>query len=49
MLYLDQPVQVGVSYDTLQNATVNLETGSITKLNETDTIPEQSATLLVGT
>ena len=49
MLYLDQPVQVGLSYDTLQNVTVNLETGRITELNETDAIPEQNATLLVGT
>ena len=49
MLYLDQPVQVGMSYHFLTNITSNLVTGDITILNETDTIPEQNATLLVGT
>lgn len=49
MLYLDQPVQVGLSYDTLQNVTVNLATGATTALNDTDPIPEQNSTFLVGT
>ena len=49
MLYLDQPVQVGLSYDTLQNVTVDLLTGDITLLNDTDPIPEQNETLYVGT
>ncbi|GAB7360241.1 hypothetical protein MBLNU230_g8001t1 [Neophaeotheca triangularis] len=49
MLYLDQPVQVGLSYDTLQNVTTNLLTGEVTVLNATDPIPEQNATFLVGT
>lgn len=49
MLYLDQPVQVGLSYDELQNVTVNLLTGDITLLNDTDPVPEQNNTLLVGT
>ena len=49
MLYLDQPVQVGLSYDTLQNVTVNLQTGSVSVLNDTDRVPEQNSTLLVGT
>jgi len=49
MLYLDQPVQVGFSYDTLQNITTNLVTGDITLLNETSKVPEQNATFLVGT
>ncbi|KAH9874888.1 hypothetical protein J1614_004375, partial [Plenodomus biglobosus] len=49
MLYLDQPVQVGFSYDTLQNVTRDLVTGRVTLLNETDPIPEQNSTLLTGT
>ncbi|KAM5463183.1 hypothetical protein MauCBS54593_007593 [Microsporum audouinii] len=49
MLYLDQPVQVGLSYDTLANFTRNLVTDEITKLEPGDPIPEQNATFLVGT
>ncbi|KAI1084335.1 serine carboxypeptidase [Whalleya microplaca] len=49
MLYLDQPTQVGLSYDTLQNVTTNLVTGQITNLNESDLVPEQNTTYLVGT
>jgi carboxypeptidase C (cathepsin A) len=54
MLYLDQPVQVGFSYDILTNVTVNLafrdEMGSHVQLaNFTDGIPEQNNTFLVGT
>ena len=49
MLYLDQPVQVGLSYDTLNHVTTDLITGEITLLNDTDPVPEQNATFLVGT
>lgn len=49
MLYIDQPVQVGLSFDSLQNVTVNLETGKITKLNGSQPVPEQNSTFLVGT
>ena len=49
MLFLDQPTQVGLSYDTLQNVTLDLGEGDVTVLQENDTIPEQNATLLVGT
>lgn len=49
MLYLDQPVQVGLSFDTLQNMTLDLITGDITLLNDTDPIPEQNTTFLTGT
>ncbi|KAI0518326.1 carboxypeptidase S1 [Xylaria bambusicola] len=49
MLYIEQPVQVGFSYDTLRNYTYNLVTGSSTPLDELDTIPEQNTTLLLGT
>lgn len=48
MLYLDQPVQVGFSYDTLVNITTNLITGETTILNKTDVVPEQNSTFLVG-
>ncbi|CAK1357690.1 unnamed protein product [Cercospora beticola] len=49
MLYLDQPVQVGFSYDTLQNVTRNLINNTVTLLNETDPVPPQNTTLLTGT
>src|ERR1700754_5344229 len=49
MLYLDQPTQVGLSYDVLANVTVNLVTEDITLLNATDEVPEQNATFLTGT
>lgn len=49
MLYLDQPVQVGFSYDTLQNVTKDLAEGSVTPLDLNDDIPQQNATFLVGT
>lgn len=49
MLYLDQPVQVGFSYDTLQNITRNYVTGEVTLLNETSPIPETNTTFVAGT
>jgi carboxypeptidase C (cathepsin A) len=49
MLYLDQPTQVGFSYDTLQNVTRDLSTGRVTLLNATDPVPEQNSTFLTGT
>jgi hypothetical protein len=49
MLFLDQPVQVGLSYDTLQNITNNLVTGDVEILDETSPIPEQNTTFLLGT
>ncbi|KAH7359954.1 carboxypeptidase-like protein S1 [Pyrenochaeta sp. MPI-SDFR-AT-0127] len=49
MLYFDQPVQVGFSYDTLQNVTRNLVNGTVKLLNDTDPVPEQNTTLLTGT
>lgn len=48
MLYLDQPAQVGFSYDTLQNVTRNLINNTIVLLNETDVVPAQNTTLLTG-
>ena len=49
MLFLDQPVQVGLSYDTLQNITNNLVTGDVEVLNDTTQAPEQNTTFLLGT
>lgn len=47
MLYLDQPVQTGFSYDTLHYATKDLAENEITLIN--DTVPEVNSTLLLGT
>lgn len=49
MLFLDQPVQVGLSYDTLQNITNNLVTGEVGILNDMSQAPEQNTTFLLGT
>lgn len=49
MLYLDQPVQVGLSYDKLTNITSNLDTGKIQVANFTNGVPEQNNTFYVGT
>lgn len=55
MLYIDQPVQVGFSYDTLTNVTVNNWRGGgypddgITVADFGDGVPEQNNTFFVGT
>ena len=58
MLYIDEPVQVGFSYDVLQNITANLaaayleseeDSSIIQPVNFTDSVPEQNATFYVGT
>jgi carboxypeptidase C (cathepsin A) len=41
MLYLDQPVQVGLSYDSLTNITLNTATGDIEVADFSNGIPEQ--------
>ncbi|KAF2261091.1 alpha/beta-hydrolase [Lojkania enalia] len=48
MLYLDQPVQVGLSYDYLTNVTVSSEYG-VEVANFTNGVPEQNATFYIGT
>ncbi|KAK1574423.1 serine carboxypeptidase [Colletotrichum navitas] len=48
MLYIDQPVQVGFSYDSLRNVTVDLFGGTQT-LNASSPVPPQNATLRTGT
>lgn len=54
LLYLDQPNQVGYSYDTLTNITTSLGTGPFFGLNVEPAdfdgeVPEQNLTFLVGT
>ncbi|KAF2637732.1 alpha/beta-hydrolase [Massarina eburnea CBS 473.64] len=50
MLYLDQPVQVGLSYDTLANVTVNSSTGKVKVADFSNgNIPEQNNTFYIGT
>ncbi|KAF1957321.1 alpha/beta-hydrolase [Byssothecium circinans] len=50
MLYLDQPVQVGLSYDTLTNVTVDGSTGTVKVADFSNgTVPEQNNTFYVGT
>lgn len=48
MLYIDQPVQVGFSYDTLNNGTYDSTTGRITLMDFSDEIPQQNNTLYTG-
>ncbi|PCH02608.1 Peptidase S10, serine carboxypeptidase [Penicillium occitanis (nom. inval.)] len=49
VIYIDQPNQVGFSYDELQNGTYNLVTGELKPLDQTSSVPEQNSTFLVGT
>ena len=49
MLYVDQPVQTGFSYDTLNNGTYDVTTQQITLSDFTDGIPEQNNTFYTGT
>jgi phosphatidate phosphatase PAH1 len=50
MLYIDQPVQVGLSYDVLTNITLNLadEGGTVEVADFSDGVPEQNNTFYVG-
>jgi carboxypeptidase C (cathepsin A) len=50
MLYVDQPVQTGFSYDSLANGTLDVPSGTITTGSfEIGNVPAQNNTLLVGT
>ncbi|PGH15790.1 hypothetical protein AJ79_02170 [Helicocarpus griseus UAMH5409] len=50
MLYLDQPVQTGLSYDSLVNMTVNLGPGVIRVADFSETgVPTQNDTFWIGT
>lgn len=43
MLYLDQPVQVGMSYDTLTNVTNNIDTGVVETADFSKGVPAQNS------
>ena len=49
MLYIDQPVQTGFSYDTTINGTLDQTTGVVTPLDPSSPIPVQNYSFLVGT
>ncbi|KAM5472457.1 putative carboxypeptidase D [Microsporum audouinii] len=49
MLYIDQPNQVGFSYDVPTNVTVNPINDEVTVADFSNGVPEQNNTLLVGT
>jgi carboxypeptidase C (cathepsin A) len=49
MLYLDQPVQVGMSYDSLTNVTTNIDTGDVEVADFSNGVPAQNASFYVGT
>ncbi|KAF2203709.1 alpha/beta-hydrolase [Delitschia confertaspora ATCC 74209] len=49
MLYLDQPVEVGLSYNELVNVTVSTSTGQVKVADFSDAVPEQNNTFYVGT
>ena len=49
MLYLDQPVQVGMSYDSLTNITNNIDTGEVEVIEFSNGVPAQNASFYVGT
>ena len=49
MLYIDQPVQTGFSYNSLIPGTFNLETSDVTPLESYGILPNQNATFRVGT
>ena len=49
MLYIDQPNQVGFSWDILTNGTLDMTTNMITPQDFSGGIPEQNNTLYVGT
>jgi carboxypeptidase C (cathepsin A) len=49
MLYIDQPVQTGFSYNHLVNGTFNQMTSGVTVSDFTNELPKQNATYKVGT
>lgn len=49
MLFIDQPNQVGFSYDELTNVTVSTIDGEVTVSDFSDGVPEQNLSTLVGT
>lgn len=51
MLYIDQPVQVGYSYDSLVNGTIDIVPTpfAYTPANFSEGVPETNLTFLTGT
>lgn len=49
VLYIDQPVQAGFSYDSLVNGTFDLETGAVAPVQASENIPASNATFGFGT
>ncbi|OAX82780.1 hypothetical protein ACJ72_02868 [Emergomyces africanus] len=49
MLYIDQPVQTGFSYDALVNVTTDFFSGDITIIDASNSVPVQNGTFRVGT
>ena len=49
MLYIDQPVQVGFSYDELRNITKDLLSGDIETIEPSSPAPQQNVTFQTGT
>lgn len=49
VLYVDQPVQVGLFYDAPWNTTLDLSNGTVNPLQVTDPVPDQNVTYVVGT
>ena len=49
MLFIDQPNQVGFSYDVPSNGTLDTITGDVTLMDFSDGVPEQNNTFYVGT
>jgi hypothetical protein len=49
MLYVDQPVYAGFSYDTLVSGTYDLETNTVTPTDFSQGIPQTNETFYVGT
>ncbi|MCJ1336656.1 hypothetical protein MMC09_001934 [Bachmanniomyces sp. S44760] len=49
LLYIDQPVQVGYSYDVATNCTLDELTGNVTVADFSDGVPDQNNTFYVGT
>ena len=49
MLYIDQPDQVGLSYDSPMNGTYNQSSGEVTPLMPSEPLPQWSPDTLIGT
>jgi carboxypeptidase C (cathepsin A) len=49
ILYVDQPVQTGYSYDTLINGTLNQLTSNVTPMDFSSGVPDSNETVVVGT